>query len=101
MTDIKIATAQFENRSGDKDYNLGVIDSLAAKASEDGAQVVAFHDCSVTGYTLARHLSKEQMLDIAEVIPEGDSIKKLQRIASRHNIPVLAGLFEKDKDDNL
>ena len=101
MTDIKVATAQFENRSGDKDYNLGVIDSLASKAAEDGAQVIAFHECSVTGYTFARHLSKEQMLDLAEVIPEGESIKNLQRIASRHNITVLAGLFEKDKDDNL
>src|SRR5688572_5764030 len=101
MADIKIATAQFENRSGDKDYNLGVIDSLAAKAAEDGAHAIAFHECSVTGYTFARHLSKEQMLDLAEVIPEGESIKNLQRIASRHNIAVLAGLFEKDKDENL
>jgi predicted amidohydrolase len=101
MTDIKIATAQFENKSGDKNYNLSVIDSLAAKAAADGAHVVAFHECSITGYTFARHLSKEQMLVLAEIIPEGESIKNLQRIASRHNITVLAGLFEKDKDDNL
>ena len=28
MQPIKIATAQFENRSGDKPYNLAVIDEL-------------------------------------------------------------------------
>jgi predicted amidohydrolase len=99
--DLKVSTAQFENKSGDKEYNLGIIESMAAEASSSGSQVIAFHECSVTGYTFARHLSKEQMLDIAEFIPEGESIKRLQGIADRHNIIVLAGLFEKDRQDNL
>ena len=62
---------------------------------------VAFHECSVTGYTFARHLSKEQMLEVAEFIPEGESINRLIAIARKNNITILAGLFEKDKDDNL
>jgi hypothetical protein len=33
MNPIKMATAQFENKSGDKAYNLSVIDELARKAS--------------------------------------------------------------------
>ena len=98
---IRVSSAQFENKSGDKDYNLSVIDSLSAKASKDGAEVIAFHECSVTGYTFARNLSREQMLDLAEIIPEGKSIQKLQQIAAKNNIIVLAGLFEKDKDEKL
>jgi predicted amidohydrolase len=101
MNNLKIATAQFENKSGDKAYNLSVIDQLAKKAATQGAHVIAFHECSITGYTFARQLTKEQMLTIAEPIPDGASIKQLQAVAAKHNITVLAGLFEKDKQDNL
>lgn len=101
MENIRISTAQFENRSGDKKYNLEVIASLAAEASKQGAQAVAFHECSITGYTFARHLSKGQMLDLAEFIPDGDSIRQLQKIARANNIVVLAGLFEKDEADKI
>jgi predicted amidohydrolase len=98
---IKISTAQFEHRSGDKKYNLDVIERLSKKASGEGAQVIAFHECSITGYTFARHLSKEQMLDLAEFIPDGKSIFRLTEIAKKYDIPILAGLFEKDENDNL
>ncbi|MEO6284138.1 MAG: nitrilase family protein [Dyadobacter sp.] len=101
MENIKIATAQFENRSGDKAYNLQIIDQLAGEAALKGAQAIAFHECSITGYTFARNLSKEQMLDIAEFIPDGPSIQKLQKIATKHDIAILAGLFEKDANDKL
>ncbi|MBS0028852.1 nitrilase family protein [Chitinophaga sp. 22321] len=101
MDPIKIATAQFENRNNDKAYNLGIIRELSARAAAEGAQAVAFHECSITGYTFARHLSKEQMLDLAEFIPDGPSIKALQEIAAASDIAVLAGLFEKDADNNL
>lgn len=101
MDNIKISTAQFENRSGDKNYNLSVIDQLSQKAAAQGSQIIAFHECSITGYTFARHLSKEQMLNIAERIPEGESISRLTAIAKKNNIVILAGLFEKDNDNNL
>ncbi len=101
QNNLKIASAQFEHQSNNKDYNLTVIDNLSASAAAAGADVIAFHECSITGYTFARHLSKEQMLDLAELVPEGSSIKRLQEIAGRHNIIILAGLFEKDSTDNL
>jgi predicted amidohydrolase len=101
MEKIKISTAQFEHRNGDKAYNISVIEKLARKAADEGAQVVAFHECSVTGYTFARHLSKTQMLELAEFIPEGDSLQRLTEIATNHGLAILAGLFEKDKDENL
>lgn len=96
-----ISTAQFENKSGDKEYNLSVIDKLSAKAARQGSAAVAFHECSITGYTFARHLSRDQMLDLAELIPSGPSVGKLTEIAEKNDIVILAGLFEKDKYDNL
>ena len=101
MNKIKIATAQFENKSGDKSYNLSVIDKLSKKAADEGANAIAFHECSITGYSFARKLSKEQMLEIAEFVPGGESINALTKIATKNNIAILAGLFEKDEDDNL
>ena len=101
MENIKIATAQFEHKCGDKEYNLQVIDQLAREAAAKGAQVIAFHECSITGYTFARHLSKKELLDIAEPLPNGESIKRLTAIARKHDIVILAGLFEKDEQDNL
>lgn len=101
MEKLKISTAQFENRSGDKAYNLSVIEKLTKKAASEGSKVIAFHECSITGYTFARKLSKPQMLGLAEVIPEGESIVKLQEIARKYDMAVLAGLFEKDSENNL
>ncbi len=101
MNNLKISTAQFENHSGDKNYNLSVIEKLAQKAAEQGSHVISFHECSITGYTFARRLTKTQMLELAEVIPDGPSILKLIAIAKKCNIAVLAGLFEKDEHDNL
>jgi predicted amidohydrolase len=101
MDKIKISTAQFENRSGDKEFNLSRIESLAHQAALDGSHAVAFHECSVTGYSFARHLSREEMTDLAEFIPDGSSIKKLTAIAAKYNIYVLAGLFEKDAENKL
>lgn len=101
MEPLKVATAQFENRSNNKQYNLQVIRELAQRAKAGGAQVIAFHECSITGYTFARHLSKEALLEVAEPIPAGNSVQELIRIAGEVDIVILAGLFEKTADGGL
>lgn len=99
MNNLKIATAQFENRSGDKLYNLRVIEQLSRQAAAEGANVIAFHECSVTGYSFARHLSYEEMMNnVAEPVPDGPSVQQLISIAKNADIAVLAGLFEKEGD---
>ena len=101
MKDIQIATAQFEHRSGDKEYNLGVINKLAMKASALGARAVAFHECSLTGYSFARHLTKNELLDLSEPIPQGPTILRLMEISERNRIAILAGLFERDEEGRI
>ncbi len=101
MEKLKIATAQFENKSGDKAYNLSVIEKLAKEAATAGSKVIAFHECSITGYTFARNLSRAQMLDLAELIPGGPSILRLTEISEKYDITILAGLFEKDIEGSL
>lgn len=41
------------------------------------------------------------MLDLAEPVPGGTSIKELINIAGEYDITILAGLFEKDEEDNI
>ena len=99
--DLRIAAAQFENRSGDKQYNLAAIEDLCAKAARLGAGVAAFHECSITGYSFARRLSRQQLWGLAEAIPGGASIEALTGIARRNGIAVLAGLFERGEDGEI
>jgi predicted amidohydrolase len=101
MDNLKISTAQFEHRSSDKTFNLARIERFAEEAAAEGSQVIAFHECSITGYTFTRNLSESEMLDLAEFIPDGPSVLKLTEIAKKNNIAILAGLFEKDKQNNL
>lgn len=98
MKNIRVTSAQFENRSGDKEFNLRRIDELSALAASQGSQAIAFHECSVTGYTFARHLTKSEILDIAEEIPGGQSTEALISIAKKNNIVILAGLFERENN---
>ncbi len=99
--DLRIASAQFENRGGDKQFNLAAIEELSARAARLGANVVAFHECSITGYTFARRLSRAQLWDLAEAIPGGASTEALIGIARRHGVAVLAGLFERGDDGEI
>jgi predicted amidohydrolase len=101
MDEIQISTAQFEHKNADKDYNLSVMAQLSKQASGEGSVAISFHECSISGYTFARHLTKEQMLDLAEIVPGGKSTAALIDIAKQNNIVILSGLFEKDEDDRL
>jgi predicted amidohydrolase len=99
--DIQIATVQFENKSGDKGYNLGEIRRLSKQAADVGVDIVSFHECSITGYTFARNLSKEQLLEVAEFVPDGESVQELIQIAKGTGVVILAGLFEKDQEGKI
>ncbi len=101
MQPIKIATAQFENHSNDKTRNLHIIRTLSEQAKLQGAQVIAFHECSITGYSFARRLNRQQLAAIAESIPEGESVQALITIAKDLDIVILAGLFEITNEGTL
>ena len=98
MQDIRIAAAQFEHRNGDKAYNLGRIHELTRQAVAQGAELVSFHECSISAYTFAQSLTRDEMFDLAEPIPDGPSVHRLIEISREFGVPVLAGLFERDHD---
>ncbi len=98
MRTLKIAVAQFAPKDGNKEYNLSVIEKLTAKAKSAGAEVISFHEMSVTAYTFFKDLDREQVKSYAEKVPDGESTKKLIKIAEKHDITVFAGLVEIEND---
>jgi len=57
---MKLAVAQFEPKDGNKQYNLSVIENLTKKAKNNGAEVISFHEMSITAYTFTKDLSYEK-----------------------------------------
>lgn len=97
MRDIRVAAAQFEHRDADKAHNLGRIEDLTRRAVAQGAEIVSFHECSITGYTFMQTLGREQLADLAERVPDGPSTRALHDIAQAAGAVVMAGLIEIDE----
>jgi len=95
---MNIAVAQFEPKDGDKSYNLSVIEKLTKKAKQQEADLISFHEMSVTAYTFTKDLSLNELRGLAESVPGGKSVQELMRISDDYDIPVLAGLLEKEDD---
>jgi len=93
---MNIAVAQFEPKDGDKQYNLSIIQRLTERAKAGGADLISFHEMSITAYTFTKNLSLEEILDLAEEVPTGKSTLELINISKKYNIPILAGLVEKE-----
>ena len=98
MKEINIATAQFQTRNGDKNYNLTRIEELTAEAAGKGASIISFHELSITSYSYLRKLTKSELMDLAEEVPSGESTERLIEIAGKYNVALLAGLVEKEGD---
>jgi len=95
---IRIAAAQFEARDDDKGYNLGIIESLSARAAGQGAEMVCFHECSIPGYSFLENLTREQLCALAEPVPGGPSTQRLISAARSLGVTLAAGLIEQDGD---
>ncbi|MGM0526973.1 MAG: nitrilase-related carbon-nitrogen hydrolase [Bacteroidota bacterium] len=92
---MRISVAQFQAKDGDKKYNLSVIDKLTERARSGGADLITFHEMSITAYTHTKNLGLNDISELAEDIPGGESSKKLTEISDNYHMPVLAGLLEK------
>jgi predicted amidohydrolase len=95
---MNLAVAQFQPKDGDIIYNLSVIRNLSEQAKSKGADLISFHEMSITAYTFTSDLSFEEITNLAEEVPNGESTQELIRISQEFDIPILAGLVEKEGD---
>jgi len=96
VREIRVAAAQFEHRNHDQAYNLARIKGLTRRAVEQGAEIVSFHECSISGYTFLQHLSGAELAGVAEAVPDGPSARALHAICREYRVVVMAGLVESD-----
>lgn len=101
MREIRVAAAQFENRDNDKDYNLSRVEALARLAVDAGAEIVSFHEACIPAYSWVQPLSKQQLLDVAEAVPDGPSVRRLSELARDLKTVIMAGLFERDAEGKV
>ncbi|MBI2190627.1 MAG: nitrilase family protein [Planctomycetes bacterium] len=99
MRDIRVAAAQFEHRENDKAFNLARIHELTRRAVQQGAEIVSFHEVCVPAYTWMQPLTREQLLAVAEPVPDGPSTQQLVQIAREFRTVVMAGLVERDSEN--
>ena len=67
---LRISTTQFEYASSDKSANLLTVRRLATAIALH-TDILAFHECSISDYTFAQHLSRAALLELPEHVPNG------------------------------
>ena len=101
MKQIKAASVQFQHTPGDKEYNFNRIHSFVESAYKQSVDLLIFPEMCITGYWHIRHLSREEVKNLAEPIQNGPSTKRLLSLALKYNMTIGAGLIEQSEDGAL
>jgi predicted amidohydrolase len=101
MENVRVAAVQLEHAAGDKRANLDKIVGFVEQAAHQGVGIVTFPECCITGYWFLRHLSREELADLAEPVFDGPSSQALLGMAKEYRMTIGAGLVEMGEDDRL
>jgi predicted amidohydrolase len=101
METIRAAAVQMESVPGDKEANLRTVERLVERGAREGARILAFPECCLTGYWHLRKKTREELLDLAEPALDGPSARRLQALAREHGVMVGAGLLERTAEGRL
>lgn len=101
MKDIRAAAVQFQHAPGGKGVNLATISSCVDEAAQRDVELIVFPEMCITGYWHVRKLSREEIAELAEPVPNGPSTEVLLELAREHTMTIGAGLIEKGEDGDL
>ena len=91
---MKVAAVQMDVRILDKDRNVKKVLEYLREAARDGAKLVVFPECALTGYCFT---SLEEAWPVAETVP-GPSSMTLAAIAKELDATAVVGLLEREGD---
>jgi len=94
MRNIRVAAVQFQHAAGDKAANLATIERFVGRAAAERVEIIAFPECCISGYWHLRKLSRGQMVEIAEPVPDGPAARRLSALSKQHGMTIGAGLVE-------
>lgn len=89
---LKIAAVQCDVALGQPEANLEAMARLAGKAAAQGAELVVFPECAVTGYCFE---SLEEAHQFAEPVP-GPSTRRMHELCRALGLHLVAGMLERD-----
>lgn len=89
---MKIGFIQFEVLFGDKDYNLGTVSRLI---ETEKADIWVLPELFNTGYLFT---SRDELENLAEEIPGGETTRSLVALAKKNNTSIVAGITERHEE---
>src|SRR5262245_23105040 len=101
MRNIRVAAVQFQHAPGDKASNLATIERFVKQAAQQKVEIIVFPECCISGYWHLRHLSQDQLAELAEKIPGGPATERLLDLSKQHQMTIGAGLVERDAAGKL
>ena len=85
-----MALAQISCKVADKKHNLNVMRKNIRQARDRDANLVVFPELALTGY-----MCRDLVYELAEPIPEGPSIRRLEEVTKKEDIHVIFGMLER------
>ena len=101
MRDIEVASVQMTHADSNKPANREKIARFVRKAAESAVEIIVFPEMCVTGYWHVRNLPREQIQDLAEAVPAGETTDSLLALSREHRMTIGAGLLECADDGSL
>ena len=94
MEEFRVSAVQMDVRLGEKDANLERMDSFARLAVSEGAALVVFPECTLTGYCFE---SREEGSEFAEPVG-GPAVESMTGLCRELDILTVFGFLESEGD---
>jgi len=92
MKTTRVAAVSMNGFLGEPERVLRAIDAWCEQVAAEGVELVLFPELVVHG-----HCTPDTWA-LAEPVPDGPSVRRLEEIARRHRLVVCAGMSEKERD---
>lgn len=93
---VKVAVVQMSYNLGEKEITVKKTISKITEAADNGAKLIVLPELCNTGYVFN---SREEAYSLAEPVPEGETVKAWEKIASEKDVYIVAGILEKEGVD--
>jgi predicted amidohydrolase len=90
---VRVACIQMEPHVGDKARNVERSIELIEEAAGQGAKLVVLPELANSGYVFE---SREEAFELAETVPDGETVRAWAAAAKRHGLYLTAGICERD-----
>lgn len=91
---VTVAVAQTDPKIRDREVNLATIERLTREAASNGARLILFPECALTGYG---YVSADEAREDAETLP-GPTTEHMTQVAAELDMHVVFGMVERVGD---